>query len=104
MPGSDGAEIHGAHAHEIAQFLSPLYNHRKDSYGGDLAGKSRFALETVRLIEQTAGDDFPVIFRSGAEEYMPGGRGLDESLQLAWMLMDAGADSLPVSVGTPDSE
>lgn len=102
--GLDGVEIHGAHAHEIAQFLSPVYNHRKDGYGGDLEGRSRFALEVIRSIKQAAGDDFPVIFRFSAEEYIPGGRELAESIKLAHMLVDAGADALHISVGIPDSE
>ena len=35
LSGVDGVEIHGAHAHEIAQFMSPRYNRRTDEYGGE---------------------------------------------------------------------
>ena len=97
--GLDGVEIHGAHGHEVAQFLSPLLNRRKDTYGGDVTGRSRFALEIVRSIKKIDGNGFPVIFRFDVEECIPGGRELAESLQVARLLEDAGADALHTTVG-----
>ena len=102
--GLDGVEIHAAHAHEVAQFLSPFYNRRTDRYGGDLTGRSRFGREIILAIKRLAGRDFPVIFRFGVEEYIPGGRELAESIALARILEDAGADALHTDVGTPLSE
>lgn len=104
MATLDGVEIHGGHAHEVAQFLSPFYNRRKDGYGGDLAGRSRFAVEIVRSIKKIAGEDFPVIFRFSVKEYIPKGRELPESLELVRLLEDAGVDAIHATVGTPDSE
>lgn len=102
--GLDGVEVHAAHAHEVAQFLSPFYNRRSDAYGGDLEGRSRMGREIIRSIKKLAGQDFPVIFRFGIEEYIPGGRELEESIALAKLLEDAGADGLHTDVGTPHSE
>jgi len=102
--GLDGVEVHAAHAHEVAQFLSPYYNHRDDAYGGDLIGRSRFAVEIIQAIKKLAGNDFPVIFRFGVDEYIPGGRKLNESIDLARLLEKAGADALHTDVGTPYSE
>ena len=45
--GFDGVEIHMAHGYLLHQFLSPLYNARTDSYGGDLEGRTRFAREVL---------------------------------------------------------
>ena len=102
--GADGVEIHGAHAHEVAQFMSPYYNHRTDAYGGSVAGRARLGMEVVAAIKREAGSDFPVIFRISAEELIPGGRELEETIRIAQMLETAGADALHVSIGMPLSE
>lgn len=54
---ADGVEIHGAHAHEVAQFMSPYYNHRTDEYGGSTENRARLGLEVVRAIKEAAGAD-----------------------------------------------
>ena len=51
--GFHGVQIHGAHGYLIHQFLSPLSNKRTDAYGGDLAGRMRFALEIVDARERS---------------------------------------------------
>lgn len=61
--GFDGVEIHGAHGYLIDQFLWERTNRRTDRWGGDLAARSRFALEIVRAVRRAVGPDFPVIFR-----------------------------------------
>ncbi|MGX9351356.1 NADH:flavin oxidoreductase [Shimia sp. W99] len=61
--GFDAVEIHGAHGYLIDQFFWDGTNQRDDGYGGDLAARSRFALEIVRAVRAAVGDDFPVIFR-----------------------------------------
>ncbi len=98
--GLDGVEVHGAHNSEVARFLSPFYNQRSDAYGGGFTGRSRLAVEMVRAIKETAGADFPLIFRFSIEERVQGGRDLAESLQLARLLANEGADALSVTVGT----
>jgi 2,4-dienoyl-CoA reductase-like NADH-dependent reductase (Old Yellow Enzyme family)/NADPH-dependent glutamate synthase beta subunit-like oxidoreductase len=100
--GLDGVEVPGQN-HEIAMFLSPYYNHRKDGYGGDLEGRSKFALEILRAVKESSGPDLPVIFRVSIEERVIGGRELDESLILIKQLENTGADAIHASIGCPDS-
>jgi len=61
--GMDAIEIHGAHGYLIDQFFWDGTNQRDDSYGGDLAARSKFALEIVRAVREAVGPDFPIIFR-----------------------------------------
>lgn len=61
--GFDAIELHGAHGYLIDQFFWDGTNQRDDAYGGDLAERSRFALEIVRAVRAAVGEDFPIIFR-----------------------------------------
>ena len=104
--GLDGVELHGAHAHEIAQFLSPYYNHRTDEYGVDYLGRSKLYRDIVSSIKQACGREFPVICRISSSERIPGrqGRGIEETVKIAPLLEAAGADAIHVSIGMPLSE
>lgn len=97
--GFDAVDIHGGHGYLIAQFLSPFFNRRADRYGGDLRGRAAFATEVLRAVRRNVGDDFPVIFRMSADERVPGGRTVDESVVLAPLLVAAGADCLSITTG-----
>lgn len=96
--GFDVVELHGAHGYLIAQFLSPLDNHRTDQYGGCLANRARFALEVMQACRQRVGD-FPLGFRLSADEFAPGGVTLEEAKEVCRWLVEAGADVLHVSGG-----
>jgi N-ethylmaleimide reductase len=48
--GFDGVEIHGAHGFLIDQFLQSGTNLRTDVYGGNAAGRRRFALEVFEAV------------------------------------------------------
>jgi len=61
--GFDGLEIHGAHGYLIDQFFWEVTNRRMDRYGGDLAGRTRFAVEVIQEIRRRVSPDFPVILR-----------------------------------------
>ena len=61
--GFDGVEIHGAHGYLIDQFLYSGTNKRKDSYGGSIENRCRFAKEIIVAIRKAVGKDFPILFR-----------------------------------------
>src|SRR6218665_100983 len=61
--GMDGVEIHGAHGYLVDQFFWDGSNKRTDEYGGDLAQRSRFAIELIQAVRAAVGPDFPIIFR-----------------------------------------
>ncbi len=61
--GFDGVELHGAHGYLIDQFFWRDTNIREDQYGGDIAGRTRFACDIIERIKREVGFDFPVILR-----------------------------------------
>ncbi|MDD1965941.1 NADH:flavin oxidoreductase [Pseudomonas putida] len=61
--GMDGVEIHGAHGYIVDQFFWEGTNQRTDEYGGDLAQRSRFAIELIKAVRAAVGPEFPIIFR-----------------------------------------
>ncbi len=61
--GFDGIELHGAHGYLIDQFFWEQTNKRTDRYGGDLVGRTRFAVEIIEACRREVGPDFPIIFR-----------------------------------------
>ena len=101
--GFDGVEVHGGHGYLIAQFMSSYSNKRFDKYGGNLYNRMRLPLAIIANIREKCGDDFPIQFRISADEYVPGGRTIEDTKAQLWMLDQAGIDSFDVSVGTDGS-
>jgi 2,4-dienoyl-CoA reductase-like NADH-dependent reductase (Old Yellow Enzyme family)/NADPH-dependent 2,4-dienoyl-CoA reductase/sulfur reductase-like enzyme len=95
--GADGVELHMAHGYLICSFLSPFSNKRKDRYGGDVTGRTRFALEVLRSVRGHVGPDFPVLCRLSGDEYVAEGLKVDDTRQIAELLEKEGADALHIS-------
>lgn len=113
---ADGIEVHGHEGYLIDQFTTALWNRRTDKYGGDLRGRLTFPIEILRAIKAVAGDDFTVTYRMGVRQFIaaPGvgaihrddpevGRGVDESIEMARLLEDAGYDGFSLDVGVYES-
>jgi 2,4-dienoyl-CoA reductase-like NADH-dependent reductase (Old Yellow Enzyme family)/thioredoxin reductase len=97
--GFDLIEIHGAHGYLVNQFLSAFSNIREDQYGGDRAGRARFAVEIVKEVRKRVGEGFPLSFKISAQEFVPGGLNVDESIELLKLIVPAGVDIVQVSAG-----
>ncbi|MEJ2164075.1 MAG: FAD-dependent oxidoreductase [Desulfobacterales bacterium] len=95
--GADGVEIHMAHGYLLCSFLSPFSNKRKDQFGGDLTGRTRFPLEVLKAVRARVGADFPIVCRLSGDEYVEGGLKIEETKQIAGLLAKAGADALHIS-------
>lgn len=99
--GTDGVEIHAAHAHGLlGGFLSPLYNKRTDEYGGDIDGRLKLTLDVIHEVRARCGDDFIIDVRISGDEYSEGGLTLRDQVYVAKQLERAGVDMLHVSGGT----
>jgi 2,4-dienoyl-CoA reductase (NADPH2) len=92
--GFDGVEVNGASCHQINTFFSPIWNKREDEYGcQSLENRSRFMCDIVREIKKRLGKDYPVSCIYNVAEYgNPKGTKIEEGVQFAKYLAEAGAD------------
>ncbi|MDZ4168152.1 MAG: NADH:flavin oxidoreductase [Coriobacteriia bacterium] len=97
--GFDGVELHAAHGYLLNQFFSPLTNRRDDEYGGDIAGRLRLPLQVVAAVRAAVGEDYPVLLRLGARDYLEGGTTVEDSIVAAVALQRAGVDVLDITGG-----
>ncbi|WP_395755396.1 FAD-dependent oxidoreductase [Edwardsiella ictaluri] len=97
--GFDGVEVHGAHGYFLQSFLSRVWNRREDEYGcQSIENRTRLMVEIIRGIKARLGEDFPVGVRINGEEFMAqGAMTLEESIQIAQALEQAGARYISVS-------
>ncbi len=102
--GFDAVELHGGMGYLINQFLSNATNKRDDAYGGNLENRTRFAREMIRAIKETVGQDYPIIFRMSGDDFVEEGLRIHESLEIAKILEQAGADAFNVSPGWHESK
>lgn len=95
--GFDGVELHAAHGYLISQFMSPLLNRRIDRFGGSFENRMRFPLAIVKKIQEKCGKGFPVLVRYSVDEWVPGGRALAESVEVAKEFERAGVSAVDLS-------
>jgi 2,4-dienoyl-CoA reductase-like NADH-dependent reductase (Old Yellow Enzyme family)/thioredoxin reductase len=79
--GFDGVMIHGAHGNLLAQFLSPLVNHRTDMWGGSFENRCRFPLLLLKSVREAVGPNFIVELRISGDEIVEGGMRIDEVVE-----------------------
>jgi 2,4-dienoyl-CoA reductase-like NADH-dependent reductase (Old Yellow Enzyme family) len=101
--GFDGVEIHAAHGYLVAAFLSRYSNKRDDLYGGSLDNRLRFLRSVINGIKANVAPDFLVLVRISAEEFVPEGLDVAETVEIGRRLGSMGIDALSVSVGVYES-
>ncbi|HOQ37529.1 MAG TPA: FAD-dependent oxidoreductase [Acetivibrio sp.] len=85
------------------QFLSSAWNHRTDEYGGSLENRMRFLTECIESARSSVGSDFPLIVGLALDHGFPGGRELDETIEIAKRLKNMGIDTLHLRRGSYDN-
>lgn len=102
--GFDGVQLHAAHGYLLSQFLSPLWNKRRDDYGGPVGNRARMLVETFHAVRDAVGPDFPAMAKINSEDFMDGGFTVEEMLATSLMLQEAGVDAIEMSGGSFSSE
>ncbi len=102
--GFDWLELHCAHGYLLAEFLSPLTNHREDEYGGSLVNRCRYPLEVFEAMRAVWPASKPMSVRISAHDWAPGGNTDDDAVEISRLFKAAGCDVIDVSSGQTTRE
>jgi len=102
VAGYDGVEIHAANGYLFQQFFTPRINKRTDEYGGAVANRMRFLVETVARMK-AAAPDLLVMVRFSVTEFTADGYTQDDAIALARGLEQAGVVALDLSGGSNET-
>jgi len=97
--GYDGIEIMGSEGYLLNQFSCKRTNKRTDEWGGDIEGRMKFAIETVRAVRESVGEKFIIIFRLSMLDLVEGGNEWHEVVTQAKALEEAGATIINTGIG-----
>ncbi|MGM0240040.1 FAD-dependent oxidoreductase [Enterococcus sp. AZ103] len=100
--GFDSVEIHAGHSYLLSQFLSPIYNKRTDEFGGTPENRARFTKLVIEAVRQAVGPFFPIFLRISADEMLPNGNTLEDSIELLNFIAED-VDVIDVSAALNDS-
>lgn len=101
--GIDAITLHACHGYLIAEFLSPVFNQRKDEYGGSFENRCRFLFEIIERCRSALGSKYPIMVRYSADEFIKGGRTIEEAVELAKVLEAHGVDAIDISASQPSA-
>jgi 2,4-dienoyl-CoA reductase-like NADH-dependent reductase (Old Yellow Enzyme family) len=101
--GFDGVQLHCAHGYLLSSFLSPHTNRRTDDWGGTTAKRARIAVEIVSGIKALCGAAFPVAAKINSSDFLATGIQVEESIEVAGLLQEAGLDAVEVSGGMTEA-
>ena len=90
--------IHAGHGWLLHQFMSHIFNHRTDRWGGSFENRMRFPLLVIDSIRKAVGEDMPIEFRFSGSEIDPRGYGIEEGVRIA-QAVDGKVDIIHVSAG-----
>lgn len=97
--GFDAVEIHMGHGYLLSQFISPLYNKRRDQYGGSLQNRLRFPRRVLRAVLDAVGKDLAVICKYSITDGVRAGNSAEDGAEIARQLEAEGAHLLVLSAG-----
>lgn len=97
--GIDMLEIHGGIGYLVARFLSSYSNRRTDEYGGTLLNRTRFLTDILDEVHRRTGDDYPVMVRISADDFMPGGNRIGDTQQIIPIVEEHGVVAWSIQVG-----
>lgn len=98
--GFTGVLVHAGHGFLLSQFLSPLFNHRNDGYGGSVEARCRIVLQVIDEVRRAVGPSFPVAIKINSTDKLEGGLTEDDALEVVRLLDQTSVDLIDISGGT----
>ena len=95
--GFDGIEICANHHVPLSQFLSPMFNHRNDEYGGSNENRARFVIEIIKKIREKMGNDYIILLKLNSEDNDPNGITPEGFITACKLAEQAGVDLIEVT-------
>lgn len=95
--GFDGVQIHCAHGYLLSQFISPIFNHRTDEYGGNCENRFRLVRQVYEAVRKTVGDEYQVWVKLNSTDEVLGGLTIEDFLYMGEKLSKAGIDAIEIS-------
>ncbi|MEN3004123.1 FAD-dependent oxidoreductase [Dehalobacterium formicoaceticum] len=97
---ADAVEIHAHAGYMIDQFMTPIWNKRTDEYGGSFENRMRLVTEIYQALRESVGTDMPILIRMAAYHDFPGGRTIEESIEIVKYLERLGIDAFDIDLGS----
>jgi 2,4-dienoyl-CoA reductase-like NADH-dependent reductase (Old Yellow Enzyme family) len=97
--GFDAVELHMGHGYLLSQFLSPVYNRRRDEYGGSAEARARYPAEVLRAVLDAVGGSMAVTCKVSMYAGHAGGGTVEDSVAQCRVLANAGAHLIVLSSG-----
>jgi 2,4-dienoyl-CoA reductase-like NADH-dependent reductase (Old Yellow Enzyme family)/thioredoxin reductase len=97
--GLDMVNLHLGHGWLLGGFLTPMFNHRKDRYGGSLENRVRFPRMVLERVRKAVGPDFLIEARLSGDEMTPDGLKIEDTIEIV-KLLETYLDLVHLSCGT----
>jgi len=94
--GFDGVQVHVAHFFFLSRFVSPLFNHRSDAYGGSTARRAKIVIDIIKAIREWT-PSLHISMKINGSDFTPGGNMPQDAVFMSQRYVEAGADSIEVS-------
>ncbi|WP_425045119.1 NADH:flavin oxidoreductase/NADH oxidase family protein [Primorskyibacter sp. S87] len=98
--GFGGVQVHAAHGFLLSQFLSPLFNQRRDDFGGPIENRMRPLIDTIGAIRAAVGPGFPIGVKLNSSDQLEGGFSESDALKVVSALEMSSVDLIDISGGT----
>ena len=98
--GFGGVLIHAGHGFLFSQFLSPLFNHRIDTYGGTVPNRFRIISEVIDAVRNAVGPAYPIGIKINSTDKLKGGLSMEDALEVVRLLNETSVDLIDISGGT----